>query len=138
MKTLILPISLLSLLLTSPVVFAQDVTAACKGVLIVTIGQDGPDQIAAVNAEFTMKMSGTRATFTLANQFAPAIKGTGVESGDDTRPWKLEAKDADGLVFKGGLTPVKAGYPGDTTLYMLVELKSSKVFISGPMSCLMK
>ena len=66
------------------------------------------------------------------------IGRTGVESGDDTRPWKLEAKDADGLVFKGGLTPVKAGYPGDTTLYMLVELKSSKVFISGPMSCLMK
>ena len=117
---------------------AQDITATCTGTVIVTIGVDGPDKMAAVNAKFTMQTTGKTSTFTLENQYAPAIKGTGVESGNADRPWNLKAKDADGLEFKGGLMAVASAYPGDTNLYMILELKSSKVMISGPMSCSMK
>ena len=128
----------LSIFLFASSALAQDITATCDGTVIVTIGVDGPDKIMAVNAKFTMKTKGKTSTFTLENKFAPAIKGTGSESGNEDLPWNLEAKDADGLAFKGGLTTVKGAYPGDTNLYMILELKNEKIVISGPMSCVMK
>ncbi len=138
MNHYILPFTFLSILFFSSTALAQDVTVTCAGTVIVTIGLDGPDKMAAVNAKFTMKTTGKTSTFTLENKFAPALNGSGVESGDANRPWNLQAKDADGLAFKGGLMAVAGAYPGDSNLYMLLELKSQKLLISGPMSCVMK
>ena len=134
----ILSSALLSLFLFASTASAQDVTATCSGTVIVTIGVDGPDKMAAVNAKFIMKTTGKTSTFTLENKFAPPITGTGTESGNTQKPWNFEGKDADGLVFKGGLMAVEGAYPGDSHLYVILELKSAKVLISGPMSCVMK
>jgi len=138
MSKCILSSAFLSILFFASTAMAQDVTGTCNGTVIVTIGMDGPDKMTAVNAKFTMKATGKTSTFKLENKFAPAITGTGVESGKEDRPWNLEGKDQDGLAFKGGLTAVEGTYPGDTNLYMILQLKSEKILISGPMSCVMK
>jgi len=138
MRTAIFSSVFLTTLLFASTAFAENVTATCSGTVIVTIGADGADKVTAVNAKFTMKTTGKTSTFVLENKFVKPITGTGKESGNDDVPWNLEAKDADGLAFKGSLRAVEGTYPGDTNLYMILELKSTKAAISGPMSCKMK
>ncbi len=137
MNKSILWTAFLSALLFSSVALA-DTTATCNGTLIITVGHDGPDEYVGVKAKFTMTMKKDKtATLKLENKFAPPITGTGKETGNEKNPWALKAKDADGMAFTGTIKPAK-GYPGDTLMHMILELKSEKLLITGPMSCTMK
>ncbi len=138
MRNLIFSSVLLTAFLFASTAFGDTVTGKCSGTVIVTIGADGADKTTAVNATFTMKATGKTSTFILANKFVKPITGSGKESGNEEVPWNLEGKDADGLAFKGSFRAVEGTYPGDTNLYMILELKSTKAMISGPMSCTMK
>ena len=138
MRSLIFSSVLLTTFLFAPSAFADTVTGTCSGTVIVTIGADGADKMTAVNATFTMKATGKTSTFVLENKFAKPISGTGKQPASDDAPWALVAKDADGLAFKGQLQAVEGTYPGDTHQYAILDLKSTKVVISGPMSCIMK
>ena len=138
MNKCILAVAFLFTSMFASTAMANDMTGTCTGTVIVSIGADGPDKMTAVKAQFTMTTKGTTSTFSLENKFAPAIKGTGKESGNEDTPWNLEGKDADGLAFKGSLRAVKGAYPSDTHLHMILDLKNDKIAISGPMSCVMK
>ena len=111
-------------------------TATCTGTLIVTLGVDGPDQMMATQSRFTLNMNDDKtATMKLAGKNQEPIIGTGKESGDESSPWSLSAKDNEGREFNGGLTAIKPLSQQDTALYMILELKSEALAISGPMSC---
>jgi len=138
MNKCILLVAFLFTLMCASTASARELTAVCDGTVIVTIGVDGPDTMTAVQAKFTMKMKGKTSTFTLENKYAKPITGTGTESGNDDKPWNLQGKDADGMAFKGHFTAIKPTYPGDRTLHILLELKSKKLLVSGPLSCSMK
>ena len=127
-------VSLSSLLLTTAAYAGT--TATCTGTLVVAVGVDGPDKISAVQARFTLNMKDDKtATMTLEGKNQAPMIGSGQETENEDVPWSLSAKDEDGLEFTGNLTAVKALSPKDTSIYMILELKSSAAVISGPMAC---
>lgn len=116
----------------------NEVNATCEGTLIITVGVDGPDQLSAVKGTFRMTMKGETSTFSLENEFAAPLKGTGVESSHPGKPWNLQGKDDSGRAFKGSLRALKSSYSSDALLHVILEFKSTNVIISGPMSCTIK
>jgi hypothetical protein len=126
---------LLASLFLSTAAYANT-TATCMGVLIVTLGADGPDQMTAVQGRFTLEMKEDKtATMKLEAKNQPPIIGTGKETGNEDAPWSLSAKDADNMKFSGKLSPIQGLNPQDTAMYMILELKSKALMISGPMAC---
>ena len=127
------------LLLASPTALAMDATAACEGTLVMTVGADGPDVMMGMQAKLTLNMKAdATATMTLENEFVPKMTGTGKETGDENNPWQLEAKDAGGVVFSGGFKPLQPTSPSDTSMHIILTLKSTNALLSGPMSCTLK
>ena len=127
------------LLLTSPAALAVDATAACEGTLVASAAAAGPDVVMGIQAKLTLMMKGDgSATMTLENKFDPPIKGTGKETGDENNPWQFEATDAGGEKFEGGIKALKPGHPTDTSMHIILTLKSTNALLSGPMSCTLK
>lgn len=114
-------------------------TADCKGTLIVTVDNNGPDKMSAINGQFQLSMSddGT-AKMSISAPNMPTLNGTGKETGVENKPWELNAVDDGGNQFSGSFSTIDPLVAGDTNLYILLELKSTSMMISGPMTCVMK
>ena len=68
----------------------------------------------------------------------PTLNGTGKETGVENKPWELSAVDDGGNQFSGSFSTIDPLVAGDTNLYILLELRSTSMMISGPMTCVMK
>lgn len=114
-------------------------TADCNGTLIVTVDNNGPDKMSAINGNFQllMKDDGT-ATMSISAPNMPTLKGTGKETGNEKSPWELSAVDEGGDQFSGGFTVLDPLVSADTNLYILLDLKSTSTAISSPLTCVMK
>ena len=116
------------------------VTSVCDGTLIASVtAAAGADAMAAMQVKFTldMKEDGT-ASMMLESPYSPPLKGTGKESGNESQPWNLTAKDEGGNIFSGNIEPIKPMFPQDTGMHIMLTLKSDVMQMSGPLTCSMK
>tara|TARA_B100000683_G_C12273860_1_gene466940 strand:+ start:348 stop:743 length:396 start_codon:yes stop_codon:yes gene_type:complete len=115
------------------------ITADCNGTLIVTVDNNGPDKMSAIAGQFQLLMNddGT-AKMSISAPNMPTLNGTGKETGNEKKPWELSALDDGGNQFSGGFTTLDPLVSTDTNLYILLDMKSTSMVISGPMTCLMK
>ena len=114
-------------------------TADCSGTLIVTVDHGGPDKMSAIDGQFQLLMNddGT-AKMSISAPNMPTLNGTGKETGVEHKPWDLHAVDDGGNQFSCAFTIVEPLVASDIHLYILLELKSTSMMISGPMTCMMK